>query len=287
MRYRTIMRGWIAVALAGLAAPAIAADPPAWSAPAEPFRIADNIYYVGTKGLSAYLIVSSDGAILLDATQDRNAPLIERNIRRVGVPLSRVKLIVNNHAHEDHAGALARIKRATGARLLASAGDRWALEHGTSRGDADYAPRRYPPVKVDRVVRDGEVVRLGNVALTAHLTPGHTPGCTSWSMTAPDGGTMRRVLFPCSISVAGNRLVGNRAYPGIVGDFRATFAKLGAMRADIVLTSHPEAADVVERGAKKRAGQRNAFADPTLLPRLVAEYRADFDKELAAQRTAR
>ena len=134
------------------------------------------------------------------------------------------------------------------------------------------------------MVRDGEVVRLGNVALTAHLTPGHTPGCTSWSMTAPDRGVTRRVLFPCSISVAGNRLVGNRAYPGIVGDFRATFAKLAAMSADIVLTSHPEAADVVERGARRRAGQRNAFVDRTLLPRLVAEYRGDFDTELAAQR---
>ena len=194
MRYHGIIWGWMAI---GLAAPAVAADPPAWSTPIEPFAITDNVYYVGTQGLSAYLIVSSAGAILLDGTQDRNAALIERNIRRVGVPLSRVRLIVSNHAHEDHVGALARIKRDTGARFLASAGDRWALEHGTSRGDADYAARRYPPIKVDRVVRDGEVVRLGDVALNAHLTPGHTPGCTSWSMTAPDRGVARqRALHP-------------------------------------------------------------------------------------------
>lgn len=284
MRYHGIIWGWMAI---GLAAPAVAADPPAWSTPIEPFAITDNVYYVGTQGPSAYLIVSSAGAILLDGTQDRNAALIERNIRRVGVPLSRVRLIVSNHAHEDHVGALARIKRATGARFLASAGDRWALEHGTSRGDADYAARRYPPIKVDRLVRDGEVVRLGDVALNAHLTPGHTPGCTSWSMTAPDRGVARRVLFPCSISVAGNRLVGNRAYPAIVGDFRATFAKLAAMRADIVLTSHPEAADVVERGARRRAGQRDAFVDRTLLPKLVADYRAAFDADLAKERKRR
>ncbi|MDJ0278937.1 subclass B3 metallo-beta-lactamase [Sphingomonas sp. 2R-10] len=287
MQYRSILKRCAAIALAVAATPAIAADPPAWSTPVEPFRITDNVFYVGTQGLSAYLIVSSEGAILLDGTQDRNAALIERSIRRVGVPLSRVKLIVSNHAHDDHVGALARIKRDTGARFVASAGDRWALEHGTSRGDVDYTPRRYPPVKVDRVIRDGEVVRLGDVALTAHLTPGHTPGCTSWSMTAPDRGTARRILFPCSISVAGNRLIGNRAYPGIAGDFRATFARLAAMQADIVLTSHPEAADVVERGARRRAGQRDAFVDRTLLPRLVAGYRADFDRDLAAQRKAK
>ena len=278
MRYHECVRGWLALAAMVATGQALAADPPEWTTPTEPFRIADNLYYVGTKGLAAYLIASRDGAILIDGPMDRNAALIERNIRRVGVPLSQVKLIVSNHAHDDHVGAIARIKRDTGARFLASAGDRWALEHGTSRGDTDYGERRYPAVKVDRVIGDGEVVRLGDIALTAHLTPGHTPGCTSWSMTARDAGKLRRVFFPCSITVAGNRLIGNRAYPGIVADFRRTFARLATMRADIVLPGHPEAADVLERGARRRSGQADAFVDPGLLRRMVAEQRAAFER---------
>lgn len=288
MRYHRIVRGWLAPVVLLATGPALAADPPEWSTPTEPFRIADNLYYVGTKGLSAYLIVSRDGAILLDGTLEQNAALIERNIRRVGVPLAQVKLIVSNHAHDDHVGAIARIKRDTGARFLASAGDRWALEHGTSQSDVTYRPRRYPAIKVDKVIGDGEVVRLGDIALTAHLTPGHTPGCTSWSMVARDAGRLRRVLFPCSITVAGNKLVGNRGYPGIVGDFRRTFAKLAAMRADIVLPGHPEAADVLERGARRRAGRADAFVDPGLLPHMVDEQRAAFEEDLAkAKRAAR
>ncbi|KQM85185.1 subclass B3 metallo-beta-lactamase [Sphingomonas sp. Leaf23] len=288
MGYRTFFRGWLTLGAVLASGTALAADPPEWTTPTEPFRIADNLYYVGTKGLAAYLIVSRDGAILIDGPMDRNVASIERNIRRVGVPLDRVRVIVSNHAHDDHVGGIARIKRDTGARFLASAGDRWALEHGTSRGDTNYGVRGYPAVKVDGVIRDGEVVRLGDIALTAHLTPGHTPGCTSWSMVARDAGKLRRVFFPCSITVAGNRLVGNRGYPGIVADFRRTFAKLATMRADIVLPGHPEAADVIERGARRRAGQADAFVDPRLLPRMVAEKRAAFEAELrAAQRGTR
>ncbi len=281
-------RGWLALMALSAAKSAPAADPPEWTTPTAPFRIADNLYYVGTKGLAAYLIVSRDGAILLDGPMDRNVAAIERNIRQVGVPLNRVRLIVSNHAHDDHVGGIARIRRDTGARFLASAADRWALEHGTSQSDTNYGVRRYPAVKVDGVVRDGQVVRLGDVALTAHLTPGHTPGCTSWSMVARDAGKLRRVLFPCSITVAGNRLIGNRGYPGIVADFRRTFAKLATLRADIVLPGHPEAAEVIERGKRRSEGQADAFVDPRLLPRMVAEQRAAFETELAkAQRPAR
>jgi len=275
-----------AVMAMAVASPALAADPPEWTAPVRPFRIAGTIYYVGTKGLAAYLIVSKQGAILLDGTLPQNAALIERNIVSLGIPLRRVRLLINDHAHEDHAGALARIKRDTGARLLASAGDRWALEHGVNRGDTNYGVRRFPPVKVDGIVADGQTLRLGGIALTAHLTPGHTPGCTSWGMTIQDNGVPRRVLFLCSITVAGNRLVGNRAYPGIVGDYRATFAKLAAMRADILLTSHPEMADVLGREARREAGKADAFVDPAALPALVRESRMAFEDALAKARKA-
>jgi metallo-beta-lactamase class B len=280
-RFRWGLRALAALTAATLAAPAPAADPPAWTTPVKPFRIAGNIYYVGTKGLAAYLIVSRQGAILLDGTLAQNAPLIERNIQSLGIPLRRVRLLISDHAHYDHVAGLARIKRDTGAHLLASAGDRWALDHGMPRGDTDYGVRRFPPVKVDGVVREGQTIRLGEVALTAHLTPGHTPGCTSWSMTVRDRGVPRRVLFLCSITVAGNVLVGNRAYPGIVGDYRATFAKLAAMHPDILLTSHPDMADVLGREARREAGEANALVDRGALPVLVAESKAAFETALA------
>ena len=137
--------------------------------------------------------------------------------------------------HNDHVGALARIKRDSGARFVASAGDRWALEHGRNQGDNDYGVRPFPPVKVDGIVRDGQTIRLGDTALTAHLTPGHARGCTSWSMTVRDRGVPRHVLFLCSITVAGNRLVGNRTYPGIVAglsrDVREAGGDAGGYRA--------------------------------------------------------
>jgi metallo-beta-lactamase class B len=258
-----------------------AAQPPAWTAPVQPFRIAPSIYYVGTKGLAAYLITSQQGAILLDGTLQENAQLIERNIEAVGVPLDKVKLILSDHAHSDHVGAIAKIKRDTGAQFDASAGDTLALERGRPRGDTNYGVLAFPPIKVDQVIHDGQSVSVGDTILTAHLTPGHTPGCTSWSITVRDGNTPLRVLFLCSLTVAGNILVGNRAYPAIQSDFEETFTKLSAMTADIALTSHPEIADVLGREARVRAGDGSAFIDPTALPRIVAHSKADFEDQLA------
>jgi len=277
----------VAVALAvgmGICAPAFASDPPEWSTPVKPFRIVGNVYYVGTKGLAAYLILSDQGAILLDGTSAGNAQLIERNIETVGVALHDVKRLVSDHAHEDHVGALARIKQDTGADFFASAGDRWALEHGRVRGDTHYRPKPFAPIKVDHVIRDGEAMQLGDVMLIAHLTPGHTPGCTSWSMTVEDQGRRLDVLFLGSIAVAGNVLVGNHAYPQIASDYRASFRKLATMKADIVLPSHPDLADVIEREARREAGEKDSFIDPQVLPSLVADFREAFEKSLAERR---
>jgi metallo-beta-lactamase class B len=220
----------------------------------------------------------------MDGTTAKNAPLIERNIEAVGVPLHAVKRLMSDHAHHDHVGALAQIKRDTGALLLASAGDQWALEHGRVRGDTNYRSKPFAPIKVDRVVRDGETIQLGDVSLTAHLTPGHTPGCTSWSTTVQDRRRELNVLFLCSITVAGNILVGNRAYPEIASDYRATFRKLKTMKADIVLPSHPDLAEVIEREARREAGETDAFIDPQALPSLVAHFSAAFEAALADAR---
>jgi len=266
---------------------ASAAREPDWTQPVRPFRIAPGVYYVGTKGLAAYLITSPQGAILIDGTLEENAPLIERNIETI-VPLNQVELILYDHAHYDHVGAVARIKADTGARFVASAGDAVALRRGMPRGDTDYTAVGFSPIKIDQVIADGQSVAVGDAVLTAHLTPGHTPGCTSWSTTVRDGDRRLRVLFLCSLTVAGNVLVGNRAYPAIAADYENTFARLSAMKADIVLTSHPSMADVLGREARAEAGDRRAFIDPAALPSIVARSKADFEAALAkARQTAR
>lgn len=260
-----------------LAAPASADNPAAWTRPTAPFRIAGNIYYVGTEGLASYLIATPKGLILLDATMEENVPAIEKNIRRLGFKLRDVKILLNSHAHFDDAGGFAAMKRDTGAKLEAMDGDVWALENGKHFGDQNYVGT-FPPVTVDRRLHDGDTVALGGVTMTAILTAGHTRGCTTWTTAARFAGRIRKVVFPCSLSVAGNKLYGNKTYPDIVADYRASFKRLGAMKADIVLTAHPELSDVMARKANGK------WLTPDLLPKMVAESKAAFDKELLKQR---
>ena len=274
----------IAALLLAAAGPAAGQqDPPAWTRPAAPFRIVGDVYYVGSKGLAAYLIRTRAGAILIDGTLEANVPGIERNIASLGVPLGAVKVLLNSHAHSDHAGGLARLKADTGATIEAMDADRQALETGMPPSIVSYGVVKFPVVKVDRVLHDGDTVRLDGVTLTAVKTAGHTPGCTTWTMPVVERGRTLRVVFPCSLTVAGNKLVGNTGYPGIVGDYRASFARLARIRADVVLTAHPEIAGVMERHARVLAGERDAFVDPRLLPRIVAEAKAAFDAELMKQ----
>lgn len=258
-----------------------------WKQPVEPFKIFGDIYYVGTAGLAAYLIADGEQAILLDGTLAENAAAIEKNIAALGFKLSNVKIILNSHAHVDHAGAIAKLKRDSNAIFYASAGDRWALENGAHDGDTTYAPASFPAVKVDREVRDGDTVSLGAVKLTATLTPGHTKGCTTWSTTASEGGRTLRVIFPCSLNSPGNVLVGNKAYPNIVADYERSFAIVDKMKADIALPAHPEAGEVLERGARRKDGDENAFVDPGLLQRIVAQSRAGFKADLEKQKRSK
>ncbi len=278
------MAALLAAALSAPMSAARAQDKASWTRPVKPFRIVGNVYYVGTEGVAAYLITSGHRAILLDGTLDQNAPLIERNIAQLGFRLKDVKIILSSHAHFDHAGGIAQLRYDTGAQFYASAGDRWALEHGLHDSDTDYPRGHFPAVPVDHVVRDGESVALGGVRMTATLTPGHTKGCTTWSTKVVVPGRVLEVVFPCSVTVGGNILVGNRLYPGIVADYRQSFVTLGAMKADVVLTNHPEIADVLGREARARAGDRDAFVDPGLLHRIVAGARADFDTELVREK---
>jgi metallo-beta-lactamase class B len=270
-------------ALALLAAtPAFAADdPPAWREPAGPFRIVGNIFYVGSKGLAAYLIPTPDGAILIDGTVEDNVAMIERNIDTLKYRMRDVKILLNSHAHFDHAEGLAHLKRDSGAQMVAIAQERAGLESGIPPSEMSYGVIKFAPVKVDRVIKDGDTVRVGRTVLKAVLTPGHTPGCTSWSMTVTDRGRPLNVLFLCSLTVAGSKLIGNTGYPHIVADFRKTFARLDKMHADVVLPFHPELTDIWGRAARAQTGDANAFVDPGELRTIVAKARSDFEGELA------
>ena len=257
--------------------------PANWTQPIAPFHIVGNIYYVGTAGLAAYLFISPNGLVLLDGTLRETADQVERNIVTLGYRVGDVKILLNSHAHYDHAGGLRQLKQDTGAKLYASAGDRGALESGAPPSDTSYGLIPIPPVKVDRAVVDGEPVRLGSILLIPLITPGHTPGCTSWATTAFENGTPLRVMIPCSLTVAGNKLIGNKGYPGIVADFRRTFTRFRKLDADVVLPVHPELADVIGRGRRAASGSPDAFLMPGMLAKMVADAGKAFDAELEKQ----
>ncbi len=279
----------IALALAATAAAAQSGGGPSaqrieWNRPMEPFRIAGNVYYVGTKGLAAYLITDPKGHILIDGAMEESAAQIAANIRRLGFRTEDVRYLLVNHAHWDHSGGLAELKRLTGAKLLASAGDKPELESGRVPYRSDLAGA--PPVKVDGVLRDGQAISFGGTRLVTHLTPGHTRGCTSWTLRTQEGGRPLEVLFACSLTVAGQPLVNDRGYPAAAADFRATFAKLKRLRADIFLNFHPEFFDLETKRRRQLEGEAAAFVDPQELSRQVKRAEAAFGTELARQRAA-
>jgi metallo-beta-lactamase class B len=271
----------LATLLSSLPLPAHAAgDPPAWRAPAEPFRIVGNIFYVGSKGLAAYLIATPDGAILIDGTVEDNVPMIEKNIEKLGYRMRDIKILLNSHAHFDHAEGLAHIKKDSGAQMVASSAEAPALESGIPPSEMSYGVIKFAPVKVDRRIGDGGTVHIGQTVLKAVLTPGHTPGCTTWTTIVTDRGKPVKVVFLCSLTVAGSKLIVNKGYPHIVGDFRKSFARLDKLPADVVLPFHPELNDVMGREARKQAGDANAFVQPGELRTIVAKARTDFEADL-------
>lgn len=269
-------------------ATAFADDPANWSKPIRPYRVVGNIYYVGSEGLSAWLISSSEGHVLLDSGPSAaGAKLIEANIQALGFKLSDVKVLINTHAHFDHAGGLAQLKADTGAKVWASRADEPALKKGQHFGDNDNGLTPFAAVKVDKAFGDGQKLKLGENVLIAHLTPGHTIGCTTWTTQVVDRGRPLNVTFNCSTSVAGNVLVGNKTYKTIVADYRATFAALKVLPTDVMLPSHEEQGGLLAKRKKMLAGDVNAFIDPTELARYATASEQAFDKELARQQSAR
>lgn len=259
-----------------------------WNEPIKPFRVAGNVYHVGVAGVTAFLIATPAGSFLLDGGFPETAPLIERNIAALGFRLQDVKLLLNSHAHYDHCGGLTELKKRSGARLVASAGDsassggRRILTCAPTQDSHIPEDSSFSPPDVDRVISDNETVELGGVRLTAHLTPGHTRGCTTWTMKT-SGGVVHDVLFYCSTTVAGNKLVNNPKYPNIVSDYEQTFAKLRLLGCDVFLAPHGSIFHRDEKIELLAAGQKNAFVNSGDLQTYIAQSEQEFRLELARQ----
>jgi metallo-beta-lactamase class B len=233
-----------------LALPAFAAEPvlpqqkayeteDVWRQPVPPFALAEHSWYIGTAGLSVVLVKTAQGAVLIDGGLPQAAPMVLQRMRELGVAPGDLKLILNSHAHIDHAGPLAQLKRETGAKLVLSAESAVLLARGDSDDIHFGEGLTFPPANADRIVMDGEVVELGGMRFTAHFTPGHTPGSTSWTWDDQRAGKPLRIAYVDSLSAPGYQLIGNARYPRIVEDYRRTFATVRALPCDLLLTPHP------------------------------------------------
>jgi len=260
---------------------------PSWYAAVTPYQIIGNgktgIYFVGTEGLGMYFIPTDAGHIVIDGGMPGEGQYVADAIRKLGFDPADVKILLNSHAHLDHSGGLAELKALTGAQLIVSEGDRSALEGGFYLGSEDDTAMNAPPVRVDRTIADGEQLTLGNVTLTAHITPGHSRGCTSWMMPVMQGGKTYQALFFCSATVAANRLIGPPQYDGIVADYRKTFAMTKDWKPDIFLTNHPEFSGMADKRERQKAGDPLAFVDREGFPAMMATLEQAFEAALQKQ----
>ena len=261
-----------------------------WTEPFPPFRIAGNLYYVGSKGLASYLITTPQGHILINSDLEASVPLLQASITQLGFKFSDVKILLISHAHWDHDAGSAKVKELTGARYMVMDGDVGVVESG-GRDDFQYGndpAMRYPPVRVDRVLNDGDQVTLGDVVLVAHLTPGHTKGCTTWTLTVRDGpATYNAVIIGSPNVNPGYKLVDNAKYPTIAADYERTFRVLKALPCDLFLGAHGSYFDMEAKYARMRAGAKDAFVDRAGCAAFVAEREQAFRSELSKQRAAR
>jgi metallo-beta-lactamase class B len=257
-----------------------------WNAPTEPFRVIGNIHYVGTAGLASYLITGPSGHVLIDTVMPEATSQIRDNVEKLGYRLADIKLLLNTHAHIDHTGGFAELKNATGAQLVTGEKDKSLMEGGYYPGAQAEAALAFPPARVDRTVRDGEVVALGPIRLTAHATPGHSPGCTTWTTSVQEGGREHGVIFFCSGTVALNRLAPNPTYAGIVEDYERTFATAPSIPGDVLLAPHPEMYGMATKRAKIADGAPNPFVVPGEFQAYLATLKSQFAASLTKQRGA-
>jgi len=261
-----------------------AQDDPSWRQPFDPLRIVGNVYYVGTRGLSSFLIVTPGGGIIIDSGAADSVPFIRANVEKLGFRLSDVKILLTGHAHFDHVGGHADLQRLSGAQVMVMDADRLALESGVDR--SALGARGWKPVAIDRVLKDGDKVTLGGVSLTAHLTPGHTQGCTTWTMEALQDGKKYQVVFTCSVTInEGVHLVGNPRVPAIADNYAQAFRVLHGLKANVFLAEHGAVFGLEDKARRaSTAAGVNPFVDPDGYQRFVERAEQTYLKQLAAEK---
>jgi metallo-beta-lactamase class B len=272
------------LSLATLLVTAKAAD---WSAPQEPFPVYGNSYYVGTAGISAVLITSSAGHVLIDVGPSGVEDQIAAHVRKLGFRVEDIRYILNTHAHQDHAGAVAAMQKLSGATVLGSPASVRLLESG----QPDKADPQYPnltpmtPVGKVRAVSDGETIHLGPLAVTAHFTPGHTKGGTSWTWQAEEGGRTVNLIFADSVfavAAEGRSFSGNPLYPQAKPDVERSMTAIETLPCDVLVSAHPEFSGLWERKAKQAEMGNTAFVDTSACRSYVALARSMLAQTLAA-----
>lgn len=251
--------------------PMVCASCDGWNGPREPFRVFGNTYFVGMAGVSSVLIASEDGLILLDGGLSQSAPAIDAHIRALGFRTGDIKLIGASHEHYDHVGGIAALQRFSGAPVAMSAAGARALAQGEpTSDDPQYAFGRranaFPRVENLRVVADGETLTVGSLAITAHLTPGHTPGAVTWSWRSCEGARCADIVYVDSlnpVSAPGFRFTGDASRASQIPAFRRSLERVAALPCDIVIAVHPAAADLDGKLARRAANpERDPFIDP-------------------------
>jgi metallo-beta-lactamase class B len=263
-----------------------------WNQPQTPFRIFGNTYYVGTAGLSAILITSDAGHILIDGALPGSAPLIEANVRALGFQLRDIRLILNSHEHYDHAGGLAALQRATGARVAASPAGAQALRQGhPTAEDPQYrsgmkAP--YPAVKNAETIADGTALRVGPLAITPHFTPGHTPGATTWSWRSCEGTRCVDIVYADSLTPVSDdefKFTGDEKRPSIVDTFRRSIATVEQLPCDIILAPHPEFIAMPEKLVRlKQQPDPNPFIEANACRTFAGAARKRLEQRIASEK---
>lgn len=262
------------------------------SIPDEPFQIADNLYYVGSTGVTSFLITGPQGHVVIDGGYPETAPLIIGSIAKLGFSIKDVKVLLNSHAHFDHAGGLRELQQASGAQLWISEGDAPIIAAGGAGDRATYGPLRFigfgrfPAPRIDHRFKDGDTVRVGPLALTAHVTGGHTPGCTSWSFPVHHGDRDLLAVDVCSLTLLPfMSLTGRESYPGIRADFERSFQTLRALPADIFLGSHGSFFDMGRKHAEsaKAKDPVEPFIDRAGYTSLIDWSEKQFRAELAKE----
>jgi metallo-beta-lactamase class B len=258
-----------------------------WTEPFPPHQIAGNLYYVGSRDLASYLITTPEGHVLINSSLEESVPLICASVEKLGFKFTDIRILLISHAHSDHCAGSAEVVKLTGAKYYVMEQDADAVENGgakkTRLGKGDYT--QFPPAKVDRRLKDGEEVKLGDAVLVARLTAGHTPGCTTWTMQVKDKGKALNAVIIGSPNVnPGYVLVGNKNYPAIATDYEKTFQVLKALPVDLFLGAHGGYYDMEAKYAKLGTSAVNAFVDPEGYLRYVADREAAFRKEWEKQK---